>query len=333
MPALVVAAALLVLQLSPRENVFHQRPLNYKSHYENFYNRFLPCVHVTASELHYTGFNRTVGGAVKGYYYYTLVDGFCQFYLLGSEAGTPPAPSIESLDIHGRLIELDADQYGAITDAIASALGWKSSSLREITAPYVVSSLSYPFYINLAGRLAVNLCLLAGLAELFCSLAFFIFPLASPAFRCLGNVWETREKISEAEAELHSQAPVKAGKLYLTSSYLLYLDGAQTKLLPIEEILWAGIENRSGRCPLSVLARRWADFLSAGRKGADSGVFLSLAASDGKFIRLPCPSRESAKSLLSSLKARDGRIQFGDKPEKRQIAAELKKREQDLKEL
>ena len=92
MPVLVVAAALLALQLSPRENVFHQRPLNYKSHYENFYNRFLPCVRVTASNLQYTGLNRTVGGAVKGYYYYTLVDGFCQFYLLGAEAGTLPAP-------------------------------------------------------------------------------------------------------------------------------------------------------------------------------------------------------------------------------------------------
>lgn len=332
MPVLVVAAALLALQLSPRENVFHQRPLNYKSHYENFYNRFLPCVRVTASNLQYTGLNRTVGGAVKGYYYYTLVDGFCQFYLLGAEAGTPPAPSIESLDIHGRLIELDANQYGEITDAMASALGWKSSSLRKITAPYAVSSLSCPFFISLAGRLAVNLCLFAGLAELFCSLVFFIFPLASPAFRYLGNIWEVRQKISEAEAELHSQVPVKAGKLYLTTSYLLYLDGARTRLLPLEELFWAGIENRKDCRGFSRFVRRLSALLPKRRRNADSSAFLSLAASDGKFIRLPCPSRESAESILSSLRVQNGRIHFGDKPEKRQIAAELKKRERVLKE-
>lgn len=125
---------------------------------------------------------------------------------------------------------------------------------------------------------------------------------------------------------------MKAGKLYLTSSYLLYLDGARTRLLPLEELFWAGIENRKDCRGFSRFVRRLSALLPKRRRNADSSAFLSLAASDGKFIRLPCPSRESAESILSSLRVQNGRIHFGDKPEKRQIAAELKKRERVLKE-
>lgn len=81
LPLLVIAASLFVLSLTPRDNIFRQRPVNYKSRYENFYNKLLPCVRVRAEDLQYTGLDYYVNGSVSGHYYYTLVDGFCQFYL------------------------------------------------------------------------------------------------------------------------------------------------------------------------------------------------------------------------------------------------------------
>ena len=111
LPLLVIAASLFVLSLTPRDNIFRQRPVNYKSRYENFYNKLLPCVRVRAEDLQYAGLDYYVNGSVSGHYYYTLVDGFCQFYLLDAKNGELPAPSIESLDIHGRLIELKASEF------------------------------------------------------------------------------------------------------------------------------------------------------------------------------------------------------------------------------
>lgn len=292
LPVLIVAAALLALHFSPRENVFQQRPLNYKSHYENFYNRFLPCVHVTAEDLHYTGLDYTAGQRVEGHYYYTLVDGFCQFYLLGDEAGSPPVPRLPSLDIHGRLIELEGGQYEAVVNTMADALGWRPEALEKMTAPYAVSSLPYPFYLNLAGRLALNLCLLYGLAELFCSLALLIFPMASPAFCYLGGPEDIKEKILEAESGLHAAAPLKAGKCFLTGSYFLYLDGAKTRLLPLEGIAWA----------------------------AARGSLLCLAAPGGKLLKFPCPCARNAAELTDALLAAAPHIMTGDSPAKLRAA-------------
>lgn len=286
LPVLIVVSALLALRFSPRENVFQQRPLNYRSHYENFYNRFLPCVRVSAEELHYTGLDYTVGQKVEGHYYYTLVDGFCQFYLLGAEAGTPPSPMLPSLDIHGRLIELEDEQYEAVVKTMAKALGWRDEALEEMTAPYAVSSLPYPFYLNLAGRLAVNLCLLYGLAELFCSLAFLVFPMASPAFCYLGGPDTIREAISAAERELHASVPLKAGKCFLTGGFFLYLDGAGTRLLPAKSIIWAA---------------------------ARSSLFC-LMAPDGRILKFSCPSPQNAAELADALLAAHPHILTGGDP-------------------
>lgn len=142
--------------------------------------KLLPASASGPEDLQYAGLDYYVNGSVSGHYYYTLVDGFCQFYLLDAKNGELPAPSIESLDIHGRLIELKASEYQALLETMASALGWKASSLEEVTSVYAVSALPSAFYLNFIGRMAANLCLACGLAELFWSLFCLAFPLASP---------------------------------------------------------------------------------------------------------------------------------------------------------
>ena len=291
LPLLVIAASLFVLSLTPRDNIFRQRPVNYKSRYENFYNKLLPCVRVRAEDLQYAGLDYYVNGSVSGHYYYTLVDGFCQFYLLDAKNGELPAPSIESLDIHGRLIELKASEYQALLETMASALGWKASSLEEVTSVYAVSALPSAFYLNFIGRMAANLCLACGLAELFWSLFCLAFPLASPAFRYMADREEACQALQQTEAALSSASKVKrAGKLLLSSSLLLFPDGAGTRLIPTDQIVWTAV--RKSR----------------------SAVFFCAAASDGKRFRFSCPSYEAARELEQSLRAQNPGIADGDRP-------------------
>lgn len=293
LPLLVIAASLFVLSLTPRDNIFRQRPVNYKSRYENFYNKLLPCVRVRAEDLQYAGLDYYVNGSVSGHYYYTLVDGFCQFYLLDAKNGELPAPSIESLDIHGQLIELKASEYQALLETMASALGWKVSSLEEVTSVYAVSALPSAFYLNFTGRLAANLCLLCGLAELFWSLFCLAFPLASPAFRYIANREEACQALRQAEDALLPSSACgirRAGKLILAPSLLLFLDGARTRLIPTEQIVWTAVRK------------------------FHSAVFFCAAASDGKRFRFSCPSYEAARELEQSLREQNPGIADGDHP-------------------
>ena len=293
LPILVTAASLFVLSLTPRENIFRQRPMNYKSRYENFYNQFLPCVRVKAEELQYTGLDHFVNGTVNGHYYYTLVDGLCQFYLLDAKAGEAPASSIDSLEIHGRLIELKEPEYQILLETMAASLGWKASSLETVTSPYAVSALPSAFYLNFLGRLAANLCLVYGLAELFWSLFCLAFPLASPAFRYMKTAEEACKAIRKAESALQSSLSgkvKKAGNLFLIPSMLLYLNGASTRLLPSEQITWAAV--RMSR----------------------SSAFLWILAADGKMFRFPCPSYESAREMEVKLRSQNPAVADGERP-------------------
>ncbi len=293
LPLLITAASLFVLSLTPRENIFRQRPMNYKSRYENFYNQLLPCVRVKAEELQYTGLDYYVNGSVKGHYYYTLVDGFCQFYLLDAKVGEIPAPSVESLDIHGRLIELKHSEYQTLLKTMAASLGWKASSLEEMSSPYAVSALPSAFYLNLLGRLAANLCLIFSLAELFWSLFCLAFPLSSPAFRYMADSEEACQALEQAETAILSASACKvkrAGKLLFIPSLLLFLDGAGTRLIPAEQIIWTSV-----------------------RKSRSAASFCALA-SDGKSFCFPCPSWESARELECALRSQNPDIAAGKRP-------------------
>lgn len=292
-PLLIIAASLFVLSLTPRDNIFRQRPINYKCRYENFYNQLLPCVRVKAEDLQYTGLDYYVNGSVSGHYYYTLVDGFCQFYLLDAKNGELPAPSIESLDIHGRLIELKHSEYEALLKTMAAALEWKASSLEAMASPYAVSALPSAFYLNLLGRLAANLCLVFGLAELFWSLFCLAFPLASPAFRYMEGSEAACQALNQAETTLLSSSASsvkRSGKLLLLPSQLLFLDGSETRLIPLNQIVWADVRKTRSSCSFCIMA------------------------SDGKCFRFPCPSCESGRELERALRSQNPDITAGGRP-------------------
>ena len=188
-----------------------------------------------------------------------------------------------------------------------------------------------PALFHQSGRQAgCNLCLFAGLAELFCSLVFFIFPLASPAFRYLGNIWESDRRF--LRLKLSFTARFREGRKALSHQQLSAVPGrSQDKASPSGGTFLGRDRNRKDCRGFSRFVRRLSAFFPKGDETQTAAHFSpSLPLTE---IHPPAlPSRESAESILSSLRVQNGRIHFGDKPEKRQIAAELKKRERVLKE-
>ncbi len=164
-PVLLLLLAALALAQIPKENFLSPRPLNYKSRYENFYNPELPYVTVSVPELYSTGLQYEVNELPRGNYYYTLHDGFCQFYLL-SGAGKTAEPILEASELKGRLIRLEDAEYEQLLTCLAEELSWSKDSLREVTSPYAVSALPDFFLFHQFFRILSFGCLIFSAADL-----------------------------------------------------------------------------------------------------------------------------------------------------------------------
>lgn len=140
LPLLLFFFSIFSLCRLPAENILFPRPLNYKSHYENFYNSSLPHVTVTVPELSAAGLNYQRNALTQGTFYYTLYDGFCQFYLLpaGEDASSPV---LTDQTLTGRLIQLNEAEYDELLTELAAALQWKKEALQKRTSPYIISAL------------------------------------------------------------------------------------------------------------------------------------------------------------------------------------------------
>lgn len=244
-PILLFLTALVALIKVPKSNFLSPRPLNYKSHYENFYNRDLPYVNVTVPELNDTGCIYSVNGRTEGYYYYTLTDGFCQFYLLDNREGSEQNEGkIAGLSLKGRLVEMDEREYDTLLREMAGGLDWNVSSLRDMTAPYVVSTLPYPVYLTVLLHFLVYGCLFLSLADIVCSLFYIWEPHRSPTFRYLGSFGDIRTLLPKVEIEMKHVCIAKAGNIYLTPSYIVNVDTVRSMILPLESVVWIYYHSR-----------------------------------------------------------------------------------------
>ena len=74
--------------------------LSAEDHFDEYAAHTGEKVRAETDELFYTGCDYTVNGRVRGHYYYTLMDGRCQFYILparrGSHTGQPMSSAIRS---------------------------------------------------------------------------------------------------------------------------------------------------------------------------------------------------------------------------------------------
>lgn len=164
-PFFLFLFSLAALMKLPRENYLFPRPLNFRSRYESFYNRDLPYVTVTVPELSWTGFACSDDGQINGYYYYTLYDGFCQFYLFPGDNETPAAPRLNDVSLKGRLIRLEDEEYRQLLTQMAEELPWTISDLEQRTAPYAVSTQPHPMVTRRLARIFFFGCLLFSLYD------------------------------------------------------------------------------------------------------------------------------------------------------------------------
>ena len=166
LPALVLIASLLLFWQNAGEISHSPRPMNSQCNFEDFYNPALPYVSVRVPSLYYTGCAAYDGKKKTGYYYYSLEDGICHFYLLDLSSGYPNPPERGTLALNGRLIRLDETTYESLLQAMADSLSWTVQSLRNMTSPYIVSALPYPAQTHEVFLLLAGCAFLISLVDL-----------------------------------------------------------------------------------------------------------------------------------------------------------------------
>lgn len=316
-PILLFAAALTALAKIPKTNFLSPRPLNYKSHYENFYNRELPYVSVTVPDLYYTGCNYIVSGHIEGYYYYTLTDGFCQFYLLdNSYVPEQTGGDVSSISLKGRLLEMDNNEYQTLLREIAGELDWTVSSLQKMTAPYVVSALPSPVWLTILFHILAYGCLFLSLTDIICSLYYIWEPGHSPTFRYLGCFGEIRTLLPKVEIEMKHVSIAKAGNIYLTPSYIVNVDTVRSLILPLESVIWIYYHSRMFSFP------------GLSRFHFRMSCTLHILTDDGKTYDFTGKKKEALDYIITSLEQRDTDILLGYSDENRRHAKEIIKRKQ-----
>lgn len=293
---LIIFAA--VLMITPKDNAFNPRPLNYRSRFENFYNRDLPHVTLSVPLLSYSGLDYVVDGRIKGHYYYSLSDSFCQFYLFPSEMGRVPASELTMKNFRGQLNRLDDIEYRSIVNNMAENLNWTSTSLQNMTAPYVVSTLSHSFYLTLFFFTILYGGVGLFLTDILYKSAYLWKPFHSPALRYLGPLKTRQLLFGKAESELKYASTLKSGKMYLTPSFLAIFQYTTNIIIPLNSIL---------------------NFYFYGRKKPFSGrkpkfyYTFAVVTKDGHTYRITRSNNKSLELLVSSLNRQLSASQYTNK--------------------
>lgn len=239
LPVLLFLVSIFILILTPRDNIFNPRPLNYKSNYESFYNRKLPHVTVTVSGLKYSGLDYIVDGHIRGHYFYTLLDGHCQLYILSRESDITEQAELPPRTLRGRLVMLDEVEYKTTLKKMAEALNWSPSSLQMIVSRYAVTNVSYPFYADLLFRFVLWGCFLLSLSDILCGITHFFMPLSSPAFCGLRNRRKASALLSQVELEMKHSGFSISDSIYLMPDYIMNTKTVTGMILPLRSIVWA----------------------------------------------------------------------------------------------
>ena len=236
-PAIVLIAAFLLFQTMPIQNHLSPTPLRAENRFQDFYTPDNTYVKVRADSLYYTGYDYVVNGRKKGHYYYTLLDDNCQFYILPELDGQAPELVVKQQNLVGHLKELSKKEYERLLSGMSTQLQWREDALKRLATPYIFSSVGHYQTAFLCAISFLSLCLVLSLFDVVSLIFYYGFPLYSPQLRQLWRLGRRDDTLETVEEELHKELLWGAGKIFLTTHYLVNLNAPGLVLLT-DNILW-----------------------------------------------------------------------------------------------
>jgi hypothetical protein len=206
---------------------------------ESYQKKGIQNVKLSLSDLYFTGYSNN-----HGYYYYTITDHTCYFFLLsptkaGKRVGTKKDvyPYIKNITIYGHILD-QPEIYQQLISNVANDLEWTQKAVGEMASTYIISEPDYrsgngffllAVFVLTGAFAAVNLLLL---------LLYVLFPILSPPSRQLHHYGKVKVLLTQAQEEFNLLAPAATGNLFLTKHFLIEIGKTNVAVIPIAAILW-----------------------------------------------------------------------------------------------
>lgn len=204
---------------------------------ESAYREDVEYVHVTLSDLKFTGYTKNFLGSVTGYYYYTMRGDECIIVLLSPGTSEQGLPIISQANFNAKIVKGD-DTFELLLSNLASDLNWTENGIRNKVSYYILSQPDY----NMAGNMILYAVFFAtGGYALVCLCLFIVyifFPLLSPPCQDLALFGNPKKLLEQAEEELATLPQLATEDMFITEHFFIETSVYGNAIVPINEIIW-----------------------------------------------------------------------------------------------
>ncbi len=204
---------------------------------ESAYREDVEYVSTTLLDLKFTGYNQSVLGYTRGYYYYTTRANECIIVLLSPNTCEQGLPSIDEVTVNGKITKGNQN-FDQLLSNLATDLNWTENGIRNKVSHYYISEPGF----NQTGNIILFLVLLAtGGYALLCiilSVVYLFFPVLSPACQDLAKFGNPKKMLEQAEEELATLPQLATEDMFITEHYFIATSVYGNAIVPIDQIIW-----------------------------------------------------------------------------------------------
>ncbi len=206
---------------------------------ENTYRDHTEYVHVSVSDLKFTGYTKNRFGSVTGYYYYTMRGEECIIVLLSPHTSEQGLPEIKNADFYAKIVRGTKNKsFESLLDHLAADLNWTENGIRNEVSHYVLSEPAY----NMTGNMILYTVIFAtGGYALVCLVLFILyifFPVLSPCCQDLARFGNPKKLLEQAEEELATLPQLATEDMFITEHFFIATSVYGSAVVPIDEIIW-----------------------------------------------------------------------------------------------
>lgn len=236
-PILYLLLLLALWLYFPVSSILFPTAVTEDSSLEKVYQKNVPYVTASLTNLKFTGYTQTLLGYTTGYYYYTMHDGTCTIVLLSPRTSEEGLPTIEHINIHGKILKSDTGFQELLTN-LAEDLSWTSAGIKENVSFYYISEPGFRWIQSILLIAVLTLTGLYALLSIIICILYYLFPVLAPPCQQLKLFGRPAELLAQAEEELATLPQLATEDMFITEHYFIVIASSGIAIVPIPEIVW-----------------------------------------------------------------------------------------------
>ena len=205
--------------------------------FKSLYDHDTTNIHVTITDLKFTGYTRNSSFGTSGYYYYTMHGDSCVIVLLSPSTCEEGLPSISSVTFTGK-IKRTNESFDTLLTHLSEDLNWTPNGIKSKVPPYFLSE---PDYKHGRNMLLFTVIFATAFYALLCTVAYLIFiafPFLSPCCQDLALFGNPKKLLAQAEEELATLPQLATEDMFITEHFFIETSVYGNAIVPIDQIIW-----------------------------------------------------------------------------------------------